>query len=188
MIKICGHALADDQAVSVQRRLEAVEKLVSAAGPVPPLELSECHRTLRQAQTEAPRPSVPRHPALEERPALLARATELYTQAEPNDWRLSEAERIVLALLSSDPSDVASNLLAARISLAQAESKAARRGTALQVPTSVVDRVERALKHSPDAAEALELYSQILAYEGHIALTNVVAVKAGITPAALGPQ
>jgi tetratricopeptide (TPR) repeat protein len=181
MVKICGHPIADDQSVSIERRLEAVEKLFEAAGPVPPLELVGCRSTLRRAQTEPPRPSIPHRPTPEERPALLARATELFRQAEPNDWRLGEAERIVRALVRSDPSDVAVNVLAVRIDLAQAKSMASHRGTALEVPSSTVDQLERALLYSPSSAEILELYGRVLAHEGRVALSDLVAAKAGIT-------
>jgi hypothetical protein len=184
-VKICGHPVTDDPGVSVQRRREAVDSLVKASGPVPPLELAECQRALRQAQTEPPRPSVPRYASAEERPALLARATELFRLAEPHDWRLNEAESIVRTLIRSDPSDVAAHLLGARIAFAEAESMAARRGS--YDPTSAVDHLEAALRHASSSTEALELYRDILAREGHVALSDVVGGKAGLTPATPGP-
>jgi tetratricopeptide (TPR) repeat protein len=185
LMKICGHPVADDPSVSVQRRREAVESLVRTSGPVPPLELAECQRALVRAQTEDPRPSVPRYAPAEERPALLARATELFRQAEPHDWRLSEAESIVRTLIRSDPSDVAAHVLGSRIALAEAELMAARRGN--YDPTSAVEHLEGALRHSSNSTEALELYRDILAREGHVALSDVVAGKAELDPVTRGP-
>jgi hypothetical protein len=50
-----------------------------------------------------------------------------------------------------------------------------------------VEHLEGALRHSSNSTEALELYRDILAREGHVALSDVVAGKAELDPVTRGP-